>query len=45
VDRAVLKLEMQRLSLANETDRASKERLERLERELRGFEELQGRGS
>ena len=34
IDRAVLKLEMERLSLTNDTDKASKDRLSRLEAEL-----------
>lgn len=34
INRAVLKLEMERLSLKNDTDRASKDRLNRLESEL-----------
>ncbi|CAN4082655.1 unnamed protein product [Withania somnifera] len=34
INRAVLKLEMERLSLTNDTDRASKDRLNRLEAEL-----------
>lgn len=34
INRAVLKLEMERLSLTNDTDKASKERLNRLEAEL-----------
>lgn len=34
VDRAVLKLEMERLSVVNDTDKASKDRLSRLESEL-----------
>lgn len=34
INRAVLKLEMERLSLKNDTDRATKDRLNRLEDEL-----------
>lgn len=34
VDRAVLKLEMEKLSLKNDTDKASKERLNKLENDL-----------
>lgn len=34
IDRTVLKLEMERLSLANDTDRASRDRMTRLEAEL-----------
>jgi ATP-dependent Clp protease ATP-binding subunit ClpB len=34
INRSVLKLEMERLSLMNDTDRASKDRLNRLETEL-----------
>jgi len=34
INRSVLKLEMERLSLQNDTDKASKERLNRLEAEL-----------
>lgn len=34
IDRAVLKLEMERLSLKNDTDKATKDRLSRLEVEL-----------
>nr|ACF80454.1 unknown [Zea mays] len=34
IDRAVLKIEMERLSLTNDTDKASKDRLSRLEAEL-----------
>lgn len=34
INRSVLKLEMERLSLTNDTDKASKERLSRLEAEL-----------
>ncbi len=41
VDRKILQLEMERLSLKNETDAGSIERLERLERELANFKEEQ----
>lgn len=34
INRSVLKLEMERLSLTNDTDKASKDRLNRLEAEL-----------
>lgn len=34
INRSVLKLEMERLSLTNDTDKASKDRLDRLESEL-----------
>lgn len=34
IDRAVLKLEMERLSLKNDTDKASRDRLDRLVAEL-----------
>lgn len=34
INRSVLKLEMERLSLMNDTDKASKDRLNRLETEL-----------
>jgi ATP-dependent Clp protease ATP-binding subunit ClpB len=34
IDRAVLKLEMEKLSLKNDTDKASKERLSKLEHDL-----------
>lgn len=34
IDRSVLKLEMEKLSLTNDTDRASRDRLNRLEAEL-----------
>ena len=34
IDRSVLKLEMERLSLTNDTDKASKDRLTHLETEL-----------
>ncbi|MCM1982637.1 ATP-dependent chaperone ClpB [Lyngbya confervoides] len=41
VDRKILQLEMERLSLEKESDRASLERLERLERELADLKEQQ----
>lgn len=41
VDRKILQLEMERLSLKNETDAGSIERLERLERELANLKEEQ----
>lgn len=41
INRAVLKLEMERLSLTNDTDRASKDRLNRLEAELTLLKERQ----
>ncbi|KAM3094619.1 ATP-dependent chaperone ClpB [Phormidesmis sp. 146-12] len=41
VDRKILQLEMERLSLNKETDRASLERLERIERELADLKEEQ----
>jgi ATP-dependent Clp protease ATP-binding subunit ClpB len=41
VDRKILQLEMERLSLKKETDRASLERLERIERELADLKEEQ----
>ncbi len=41
VDRKILQLEMERLSLKNETDAGSMERLERLERELGNLKEEQ----
>ena len=34
IDRAVLKLEIEKLSLKNDTDKASKERLSKLEADL-----------
>jgi ATP-dependent Clp protease ATP-binding subunit ClpB len=43
VNRKVLQLEMERLSLQKETDRASLERLERIERELADLKEEQSR--
>ena len=41
VDRKILQLEMERLSLQRENDPASKERLEKLEKELANFKEEQ----
>lgn len=41
INRAVLKLEMERLSLTNDTDKASKDRLNRLESELALLKERQ----
>ncbi|GKU97306.1 hypothetical protein SLEP1_g10470 [Rubroshorea leprosula] len=41
INRSVLKLEMERLSLTNDTDRASKDRLNRLEAELALLKEKQ----
>nr|CAD1822601.1 unnamed protein product [Ananas comosus var. bracteatus] len=41
INRAVLKLEMERLSLKNDTDKASKDRLSRLEAELTLLKEKQ----
>ncbi|CAL2250105.1 unnamed protein product [Prunus armeniaca] len=41
INRSVLKLEMERLSLTNDTDKASKERLNRLEAELSLLKEKQ----
>ncbi|NET30452.1 MAG: ATP-dependent chaperone ClpB [Cyanothece sp. SIO1E1] len=41
VDRKILQLEMERLSLKKETDLASKERLERLEKEVADLQEEQ----
>jgi ATP-dependent Clp protease ATP-binding subunit ClpB len=41
VDRKILQLEMERLSLKNETDAASMDRLERLEKELADLKETQ----
>ncbi|MGV0029144.1 ATP-dependent chaperone ClpB [Phormidesmis priestleyi] len=43
VNRKILQLEMERLSLQKETDRASLERLERIERELADLKEEQSR--
>lgn len=41
INRSVLKLEMERLSLMNDTDKASKDRLNRLETELSLLKEKQ----
>lgn len=41
INRSVLKLEMERLSLTNDTDKASKDRLNRLEAELSLLKEKQ----
>ncbi|MEA5550958.1 ATP-dependent chaperone ClpB [Anabaena cylindrica UHCC 0172] len=41
IDRKILQLEMERLSLKKESDAASRERLERLEKELADFKEEQ----
>ncbi|CAH9139266.1 unnamed protein product [Cuscuta epithymum] len=41
INRAVLKMEMERLSLYNDTDTASKDRLNRLEAELSGLKQRQ----
>lgn len=41
INRAVLKLEMERLSLTSDTDKASKDRLNRLEAELALLKERQ----
>lgn len=41
INRSVLKLEMEKLSLANDTDKASKDRLNRLEAELSLLKEKQ----
>lgn len=41
IDRKILQLEMERLSLQKESDSASKERLERLDRELADLKETQ----
>lgn len=41
INRSVLKLEMERLSLTNDTDKASKDRLSRLEAELAVLKEKQ----
>ena len=41
LDRAVIKLEMERLSLTNDTDKASRERLSRIETELLSLKEKQ----
>ncbi|MCO5600192.1 hypothetical protein L7F22_054300 [Adiantum nelumboides] len=41
IDRAVLKFEMERLSLTHDTDRAAKDRLNKLEAELEGLKRKQ----
>lgn len=41
IDRAVLKLEMEKLSLRNDTDKASKERLAKLESDLESLKQKQ----
>lgn len=41
IDRAVLKLEMEKLSLKNDTDKASKERLSKLENDLNSLKQKQ----
>ncbi|KAF9613332.1 hypothetical protein IFM89_007061 [Coptis chinensis] len=41
IDRAVLKLEMEKLSLKNDTDKTSKERLHKLESDLSSYKEKQ----
>ncbi len=41
IDRAVIKLEMERLSLTNDTDKASRDRLSRIEAELSLLKEKQ----
>lgn len=41
INRLVLKMEMERLSLTNDTDKASKDRLNRLEAELAILKEKQ----
>lgn len=41
IDRAVLKLEMEKLSLKNDTDKASKERLGKLEHDLTQLKQKQ----
>lgn len=41
IDRAVLKLEMEKLSLKNDTDKASKERLSKLENDLTALKQKQ----
>lgn len=41
IDRAVLKLEMEKLSLKNDTDKASKERLSKLENDLASLKQKQ----
>ena len=41
IDRAVLKLEMEKLSLKNDTDKPSKERLRKLEDDLESLKQKQ----
>lgn len=41
IDRTVMKLEMEKLSLKNDTDKASKERLNKLESDLNSFKQKQ----
>lgn len=41
IDRAVMKLEMEKLSLKNDTDKASKERLSKLENDLASLKQKQ----
>lgn len=41
IDRTVMKLEMEKLSLKNDTDKASKERLNKLESDLNSFKQNQ----
>lgn len=41
IDRAVLKLEMEKLSLKNDTDKATKERLSKLENDLAALKQKQ----
>ncbi|XP_054818818.1 chaperone protein ClpB4, mitochondrial [Prosopis cineraria] len=41
IDRAILKLEMEKLSLKNDTDKASKERLSKLENDLSSLKQKQ----
>ena len=41
-ERAVLKLEMEKLSMKNDTDKTSKEQLSKLENDLAAFKQKQG---
>lgn len=41
IDRAILKMEMEKLSVKNDTDKASKERLAKLETDLGSLKEKQ----
>ena len=41
IDRAVIKLEMEKLSLKNDTDKASKERLQKIENDLSTLKQKQ----